>query len=1078
MPVWGLNSGILGGYPYATGIDETWYSYENPNKQWQITGGILDGYPYAYWRELTPPYHVPVFATAALDKAYGLVGVSAGLTVTVMSLRNIAAGDVLAFQVLDAQSAAVLSGNITLDESYETASQTYTFAADGISTLTIGSYSVNVTLSRDSESAKSVSLPFQMRTPPYIEVSAVTPYSAQKPITADNDALTISYRILDGADAAQIDGTFSIAGYAANTSDSPIEKLTIESAAQTSSMDTINFNFTVSDNSFVVKSFKFRFGQYNASTRIQLSVDGTTYVDGTFSMPGWVEYTSPSGLALSTGSHTIKVYCPPSYFYAYSTTTKPAMPGMSITSSTIYAMEMVYTISSSGLDGVKTAVLTIDDNIEAGEYPVSVTASVNMNGYGSASLSPITTDNMFSVLPDGAAPPLNPDFGSVTLSAIGRYTGCEIDVTASVSALENILDADTVAISLNNAAARLFTHTDTLSEGAQSYTYIIPASQFAGLAVGDYVVEATIARSEFSVSKQTVYTAVAPPILAFAGISPNVIHLPITAPLTVTAAWSVSGAGVNTIQGTATLAGFSAGANTSSLAFSAVFSDVTGLNEGVYSLAASFSAVSNAYGTVMLTGSYDGVLSVLPAPPVIPETQKDLRSANIYLYNGFTLVAVIRSYVSFKWVRRCNQPGEFILLLEKTPENASLITTGDIIAKDNDTEAGFVEDINITDRIEIRGAFVTKMLDFRVVSYTSETKVSLQTAVEQIIQSNFISGAAARVIQGLSIASYTVSDQQVDVNLNNGSLLAWLQGQNIGYRIAFKPADSAFSFSMYDGGERLYVIFSENYRNISEKEYFSQASASRNVVLIEDEEEAIHEYGSAQGLNRREAFLKAGRYIPDELGQRFLEENRTQKSLDVKIVDPYQPFEYKTEYDIGDTVTVISEDYGVEIVRKILEITEYYDLSGFHLYIVFGDVPKTLLTELAENNRKLDDAWHGRNDWLDNAMPGIFDGIADKLPDLPIGEELMDLIDEAVTDRIVEAVPPLINEKLQDLKQDEVFVDTVNDIVEDKLADAGLTGAYSHVITDHMPSQAEIDSCSENTIVLVYDPSNPYTPGS
>jgi hypothetical protein len=274
------------------------------------------------------------------------------------------------------------------------------------------------------------------------------------------------------------------------------------------------------------------------------------------------------------------------------------------------------------------------------------------------------------------------------------------------------------------------------------------------------------------------------------------------------------------------------------------------------------------------------------------------------------------------------------------------------------------------------------------------------------------------------------------------------------------------------------VIFSENYRNISEKEYFLQTSASRNVVIIEDDEKQIHEYGDAQGLNRREAYLKSGRYIPNELGTRFLEENRPQKSLDVKIVDPYQPFEYKTEYDVGDTVSVISEDYGVEIIKKILEITEYYDLTGFHLYIVFGDVPKTLLTELAQNNKRLDDTWYGRNEWLDNAIPGIVEGIEDKLPDLPVGDELLEIIDGIVSERIEEAVPPIVDEKLGDLKQDEAFVDVVTDIVDQKLADAGLTGAYSHVIIDHLPSQGEIDSYSENTIVLVYDPTNPYTPGS
>jgi hypothetical protein len=307
MPVWGLNENILDGYPYATGIDESWYTYVKANKIWQITDGILDGYPYAYYRVLTPPVHVPTFTSATLDKAYGLVGVSTALTVTVQSLKNIAAGDILLFQLLDYQSAVLFSGSVTLDESYEIASETYTFSADNITTLAAGTYSVNVSLSRNSETIKSVSLAFLMRMPPYILVDSVTPDSVQKPITTDNNTLSIAYQILDSENVSQINSTFGIGGYSVSKSDAPIEKLVIESTTQSSSIDTINFNFTVSNSAFVLKSFKFRFGQYNSSTRIQLSVDGTAYVDNTFPMPGWVEYVSPTGLALSTGTHTIKV---------------------------------------------------------------------------------------------------------------------------------------------------------------------------------------------------------------------------------------------------------------------------------------------------------------------------------------------------------------------------------------------------------------------------------------------------------------------------------------------------------------------------------------------------------------------------------------------------------------------------------------------------------------------------------------------------------------------------------------------------------------------------------------------------
>jgi len=384
-------------------------------------------------------------------------------------------------------------------------------------------------------------------------------------------------------------------------------------------------------------------------------------------------------------------------------------------------------------------------------------------------------------------------------------------------------------------------------------------------------------------------------------------------------------------------------------------------------------------------------------------------AGNVCLYNNFELVAIFRTYISFKWVRRYNRIGEFVLQLEKTQGNIDVLSTGNIIMKENDEEAGFIEDIAITDTVEVRGRFISSILDYRIVSYQSDNKVSLQDTVNQIITDNFIAGDADRIIPELAIEPYSISNQQVIVDIDNNTLTPWLGQQRVGFKVRFDPQSSKYRFKLYEG-KNSDAIFMENYRNVSEEQYFSKSSDYKNVVYVRSGTDQILSFGSAQGRSRREGYVTAGNYAADEVGSRFLEDNALKRTLDIKIIDPYSPFEYRKDYDVGDTVKVISMRHALEMSKSILEITEYYDLTGFHLFIVFGDMPRSILTEIRDIKSNLNNIMNSRSNWLDNVMPDITD-VLDKLPDLPIGEDLEALIDEKI-EGLFEDMPDPVKDAL------------------------------------------------------------------
>ena len=257
----------------------------------------------------------------------------------------------------------------------------------------------------------------------------------------------------------------------------------------------------------------------------------------------------------------------------------------------------------------------------------------------------------------------------------------------------------------------------------------------------------------------------------------------------------------------------------------------------------------------------------------------------------------------------------------------TLARDGFIVAKDGDDEAGFIEDVVMGDSIEIRGAFISKMLAFRVVDFTSDTPVPLQATVNNLVTANFINTSHDRIIPGLRIANYSIAPQSVVARIENGTVEQWLEGLDIGFKVAFLPEQQAFEFSLYDGRQSQ-AEFCENFRNITDQQYFNKTARSRNVVLVEGQpidsgmEDAVPirniiTIGNAQGLSRREAYVRSGRFPQHEFGQQFLQQNQPTISLDVKIIDPIEPFVYRQDYDIGDIVTIVSETYGVTLNRQI-----------------------------------------------------------------------------------------------------------------------------------------------------------------
>ena len=187
--------------------------------------------------------------------------------------------------------------------------------------------------------------------------------------------------------------------------------------------------------------------------------------------------------------------------------------------------------------------------------------------------------------------------------------------------------------------------------------------------------------------------------------------------------------------------------------------------------------------------------------------------------------------------------------------------------------------------------------------------------------------------------------------------------------IRFRPDFSAkkIYFELYAGVNRTLsqsdvprVVFSDEYNNLTKISYTNNEQLYSNVCYVggqgegENRTYVIAGDDSLTGLERREVFLSSSDVSPnnqtDEQYKASLKQRGDDKlnnsgiSLSVEAsVNPIGNFIYKTDYDLGDLVTIKNTKFGINIDERITEVTEIYEGGAFSVSLTFGTpIPETI----------------------------------------------------------------------------------------------------------------------------------------
>jgi len=342
----------------------------------------------------------------------------------------------------------------------------------------------------------------------------------------------------------------------------------------------------------------------------------------------------------------------------------------------------------------------------------------------------------------------------------------------------------------------------------------------------------------------------------------------------------------------------------------------------------------------------------------------EIRVYNSDLYR----IGQIENQTSLIWTRKFFEAGNFEIHAPITQKNLSLFVAGNIVSIKGAKEAGVIEDIekeesDIKNEITVKGRFLSSYLDRRIITGT----VNYNNAKIEVVMRELLSGV--ETIPLVELGELHGFDDRVSFQATYRNLQIVLtkiaKYGLIGYR--FTPDFDAHKivFDTMKGTDHSFaqsannrVIFSEDYNNLTNAIYKYNNQALKTYAIVggqgDGDDRVIVTVGSGSGLNLRQVFVDARDLSADGLttaqyqevlrqrGYEALQEAIEAESLECETA-PEINFKYKSDYDLGDIVTVKKRSWGLYMNKRITEIQEVYEYGGGYVVPTLGDpLPETI----------------------------------------------------------------------------------------------------------------------------------------
>lgn len=335
-----------------------------------------------------------------------------------------------------------------------------------------------------------------------------------------------------------------------------------------------------------------------------------------------------------------------------------------------------------------------------------------------------------------------------------------------------------------------------------------------------------------------------------------------------------------------------------------------------------------------------------------------------FLDDNFERQAVLDVFTSLIWTKRYYTFGDFELYAPATTELTNFINTYPYVCRDDDDTVMIIENVEISTNAEtgdyyiITGRSLESIIERRIVwNQTTINEQNPAGGVYWLLDNNICRYAdEARKIPGFTVDNSFATVGTLKTQITGTNLLEAISTICKKFGFGFKTTVSGGNivFSCYEGS-MVEVTFSKEFDNIITSNYYRKTENYKNVALIAGEGEGTARRRTSvnndteSGLSRREIYVDARDissnegeiedeeylYLLATRGAETLKENTIVTGFESEV-EPNMTYYYKTDYNLGDIVTV-DNGYGVVATPRIIEIIESWSDVGYNVVPTFEE---------------------------------------------------------------------------------------------------------------------------------------------
>ena len=338
---------------------------------------------------------------------------------------------------------------------------------------------------------------------------------------------------------------------------------------------------------------------------------------------------------------------------------------------------------------------------------------------------------------------------------------------------------------------------------------------------------------------------------------------------------------------------------------------------------------------------------------------------DVYILNKiFQPIAVIDEYKSLIWTKRYFEYGDFELYIPADDSLLEFLQPDLYVKRDDDESVMIIEKLEIKTDTEngdyfiVSGRSLESILLRRifnrqfVLSNASTVNAAAQQMVTECTTVHPPRTGTYRQIEGLTVDQNNPISSSFSAQFTGQTLFEGIQSisQPLGVGMKIELSGRQMVLKFYEGQDRD-VFFSPEFDNMTNSSFiFDKSNLANNAYVAGEGEGSERKWAGVlttteslrpSGLDLREVYVDARDVSSNEgeisepdysamlatRGREKLAEFEISKTFDAEI-EPDVSFKYKTDYDLGDFVTVTNE-YGVTSKPRIVEIVECWDDTGY-----------------------------------------------------------------------------------------------------------------------------------------------------